>query len=159
MLRTVLLATVVFTLCACSQPVSEMVDTDGPWGDQCFYELEQRPADCFARAPCMWADMRLDISPGDAGSFNVDARQGGWPYGPHRSEQRIHANASSAHDLARQLPLLLADLHHETPNLAEACVLFDPDQSLRVQDVVALYGTLRERTRKVQLTAQLADDD
>ena len=155
-LATLLAATL---LNGCDTPEMEAVHADFTVGDQCFYTLAERPDDCFERAPCMWSDADLHITQDGAGTFRLEAGSGGWSVRSETVERTAHASAASPEALARQLPDLLASLHESPPEVSGACVYMDPDQDMRIGDVVAFHRALTaQRVRRVGFFAVLVDD-
>lgn len=158
-LRLAMLAAAT-SLASCDAPEIDAVNADVILGDQCFYTLAERPDDCFERAPCMWSDADLQISEDDACVFRLEAGSGGWEVRSERAERTARASAASPEELARQLPDLLATLHDAPPSVSQACVYMNPDQDMRVGDVVAFHKALTaQRVRRVGLFAALAEDE
>lgn len=146
-------------LCSCGAPERDAVEVDFIIGDQCFYSLDQRPDDCYERAPCMWSDADLHVREDENGMFSVEAGPGGWEVRSEPSERVVRASASSPEALARQLPQLLEALHDSPPPISQSCIAMNPDQDMRVGDLVAFHRALTNLgVRKVQLFAVLVDD-
>jgi hypothetical protein len=143
----------------CRATETEAVNADVTIGDQCFFTLSQRPDDCFEHQPCMWSDADLYVAEGEGGSFRLEARPGGWETRSGSIERTVYTSAPSPEALAGQLPDVLASLHESPPTVSHACVYMNPDQSMRVGDVVAFHRALTaQHVRAVKLTAVLVDD-
>ena len=152
--------TAATSLTACDAPEIDAVNADVIRGDQCFYTLAQRPEDCFERAPCMWSDADLQITEDQSGVFHLVASSGGWEVRSERVERTARASAASPEALATQLPGLLATLHDAPPPVSQACVYMNPDQAIRLGDVVAFHKALTaQHVRRVGLFAALAEDE
>jgi hypothetical protein len=161
MIRRLLASVFALSVVACGNQPNETeraASVDFAVGDECFYTMPHRPEDCADHPACMWSDANLRIALVN-GAYQLDASSGAWDGGPPPPSQgRFDATASSPDGLARELPRVLQ--RFDGVSVTRACVYINPDQSMRLGDVMAFHDALvAQGVRKVGVYAVLADQE